>query len=419
MSTPQDYGQFRVGATLFPVAIPPGTTWASGAAVAIGDHTAPTAPNGYVYEVTNAGTGTTGAAEPAWPTTIGDSTTPDSHGVVWQNVGAASTESLLQRADPALFYALDFWQFVITHYCGEAIAAALASAGIKAPGGAAMKAVAQAYPYEPLPEYLENQVQFPALFAYRKDVRTEWHSVGYEFDIVSLEVAYVLPPLDAAASERVLPALNAVAKALRRKSTDAWDPAYTPPGGVLGDQYTAAAYAHVAEAGFGEYTQGGRAPARMGAHGFLEAAGGLYFPCLRLSAYFVERDNYDPTQGGPSKFAGGDITGNVRAGDGTTVAPFVQVSTQPAPTIASLGTTSGSSAGGTSVVITGTGFLTGPPQVYFGPADDPQYAASVTYTSSTSLTVVTPPMAGAGAVDVTVQNRDGQKVTSPAAFTFT
>ena len=418
MSTPQDFAQFQVGAITFPLALPAGTTWSSGLPVAVGNHTAPTTPNGYVFEVVDAGSGTTGSVEPTWSTTIGDETAADSNGVVWQTVGPVTTQSLLQVADPFVAYFLDFLTFVINQYCGAALKAALKAAGLKTQAGAPMVAVAQTYPYEPLPEYLENQIAFPALFVYRKDLKTEWHSVGYEIDVASLEVVYVLPPLDAAASERILPILNAVEKALRRKATDAWDPAYTPPGGSLGDQYTAAGASHVVEAGFGEYVDS--PDQRMGSVGYLEGAGGLYFPCVRLGAYVAERDNYNPTQGGPAKFAGGDVTGNLLADDGTTVDAVVEVSTQQAPTIASLGTTTGPASGGTSVGIVGTLFLPGA-TVYFGPASSPQYATSVTWNSATSLTVTTPPTSGAGVVDVTVVNppQDGQSGTLPQSFTFT
>ena len=335
-------------------------------------------------------------------------------GGVVQPLSTSSTNSLLRDADPALFYALDFWTYVINTYPGPRLVAAAAAAGFSWPA-----AVLQAYPYEPLAEYLENQIAFPALFAYRKDLRTEWHSVGYEHDITTLELYYVLPPLDAAASERLLPIFNAVSQALRRKTTDAWDPGYTPPGGVAGQQFDSAAFGGVEEIGFGEYLGNTRNVSRMGAVGYLENAGGLYFPCLHMTGYVVERDTYNPTSGGPSKFAGADITGNLKADDGTRIAPFVQQSTQQAPTVTALSVVTGPIAGGTVVTITGTLFLAGPPAVYFGPASAPQYAASVTYTSATSLTVTTPAMSGAGAVDVTVVNRDGQSGTLAGAFTFT
>ena len=67
-----------------------------------------------------------------------------------------------------------------------------------------------------------------------------------------------------------------------------------------------------------------------------------------------------------------------------------------APTITTLGTTSGSILGGTSVTITGTGF-TGVTAVRFGSSN----AVSYTVNSATSITAVTPPGA-AGAVTATV-----------------
>jgi hypothetical protein len=45
----------------------------------------PTAPNatGYFYWVSTAGSGTIGTTEPVWPTVPGQTTLPDSNGVVW------------------------------------------------------------------------------------------------------------------------------------------------------------------------------------------------------------------------------------------------------------------------------------------------------------------------------------------------
>ena len=339
-------------------------------------------------------------------------------GGVLYPLAAPGAQSTLQIADPALYYALDFWTYVIRTYCGTAITTAFSNAGLTVPSSA----VVQAYPYEPLPEYLENQIQFPALFAYRKTARTEWHSVGFEQDVIALEVVYVLPTLKAAEAEIILPVLPAIAKALRRKTTDGWDPGYTPPGGSLGDQPWAAAYANVSEIGFGEYTGRERSVQRLGEFGYLEGVGNLYFPTVTLSAYVVERDMYNPTSGGPSKFVGADITGNVKTADGTkviaTASTLSQASTQGAPTVASLSVTTGSAAGGTSTVLTGTLFLPGA-VVFFGPAASPTYAPSVTWNSSTSITVTTPAALGAGAVDVTVLNPDGQSGTLPASFTYT
>lgn len=420
--------------------------WQPGTVYALGAQVYAVPPNGNYYQATSvAGTGTSGSSPPAFPTASGGTVTdnPGADQIVWTNEGVAPVDygqfrisnatfplalpgsgtaapSLLSIADPEVYYSLDFFTFVIENYCGAALLQALSNAGVTGPSGAPITgAVMQSYPYDPKPEYLEDQVAFPALFLFRTTSRTEQWTASWEHDVTNFTLIYALPPLDAKGSELVLPILPAVAKALRKKLTDAWDPAYAPPGGSLGDQFDSAPYANLQEVGFGEWGNPKRPLSEWYKIGALPGAGELWFPALVMSGYFVERDMYAPTAGGPSKFAGGDITGNVLAEDGTKVSPFVQVSTQQAPTVASLSVTTGTAAGGTSTTITGTLFLSGPPLVYFGPSTDPQYAASVTYNSPTSLTVTTPAVSGAGTVDVTVVNRDGQSGTLKAAFTFT
>jgi hypothetical protein len=84
------------------------------------------------------------------------------------------------------------------------------------------------------------------------------------------------------------------------------------------------------------------------------------------------------------------------------------------PAVISLGTTSGSTAGGTSVIITGTNF-TGASAVNFGGAS----ATSYTVSSDTSITAVSPPEA-AGTVDVTVTTPTGTSASGSAdQFTYT
>jgi glucose/arabinose dehydrogenase len=85
------------------------------------------------------------------------------------------------------------------------------------------------------------------------------------------------------------------------------------------------------------------------------------------------------------------------------------------PTIVSIDTASGSTRGGTSVVITGTGFLTGV-TVSFGGVEAP--SASILDSSGTRLLVETPAHA-AGAVEVVVTNTDERRASLPGAYVFT
>ena len=79
--------------------------------------------------------------------------------------------------------------------------------------------------------------------------------------------------------------------------------------------------------------------------------------------------------------------------------------TNPAPTVSGISPASGTTAGGTPVTITGTGFLAGATVTIGGTA-----ATGVTVASSTSITATTPAHA-AGAVNVVVTNTDSQSGT--------
>ncbi len=84
----------------------------------------------------------------------------------------------------------------------------------------------------------------------------------------------------------------------------------------------------------------------------------------------------------------------------------------PAPTVTSLDVTTGSTQGGTSVTVTGTGFKSGA-VVEFGDID-----VTTTFVSSTSLTCTTPAYP-ACTVDVSVRNSDTRTGTLADGFTFT
>jgi hypothetical protein len=347
---------------------------------------------------TNSGWLAQGAAPPGWQ--VGAVVEP----LVYSGQG------LLKDADPFIYYALDFWSWVITNYPGPAFMQAVQAASvlsITAP-------VAQRYPYLPQAQFLSNQFKFPLLCVGRKNGLTGRKTSGWEHDRSLFDLLYVLPPLDAAQTEALLPIFPEIHRTLRHATTYSSAPAYAPPGGTQGQSPWGLSFASVESVGWGDPF---RDPAEDVNYGFLEGAGDLLFPCLRMSGYAVERDMYNPTAEGAVKFTGGDITVALEASDTTTVTPFVQVSTQQAPTITSLSVTTGPAAGGTTTVISGTLFLQGTPTellVYFGTVQ----ATSVAWVSSTAIMVTTPQMQGSGTVAVTVQNPDGQQATLADAFTF-
>src|SRR5436853_6851726 len=86
--------------------------------------------------------------------------------------------------------------------------------------------------------------------------------------------------------------------------------------------------------------------------------------------------------------------------------------TAPPPSVASISPSSGSTAGGSSVTISGSNLFSGA-TVSIGGAN----ATGVTVVSSTSITAATPAHA-AGTAGVTVTNTDGQSSTLANAFTY-
>lgn len=83
------------------------------------------------------------------------------------------------------------------------------------------------------------------------------------------------------------------------------------------------------------------------------------------------------------------------------------------PTFTSITPNSGTIAGGTIVTIAGTNFEAGA-TVYFGLT-----GVSPTTLTSTSIVATVPSAASTGAVDIRIQNSNGQEVTSSGAFTYT
>jgi hypothetical protein len=156
-------------------------------------------------------------------------------------------------------------------------------------------------------------------------------------------------------------------------------------------------------------TAGGQVVAVTGT-GFTGATG-VTFGGAAATAYTI----YSDTSLSATAPAGsaGTVDVKVTTNNGTSSAvaadQFTYLST-PAPSITSLSPNTGTSAGGTSVSITGTNF-TGATSVLFGTT-----AASFSVGSSTSITATSPPLP-AGTYNVTVTTPSG--TSAPSTFTVT
>jgi hypothetical protein len=91
---------------------------------------------------------------------------------------------------------------------------------------------------------------------------------------------------------------------------------------------------------------------------------------------------------------------------------YAYTTSNPAPTVTGISPTSGTTAGGTAVTVSGTGFLTGATLSLGGTA-----ASNVVVSNSTTITATTPAHA-AGAVNVTVTNTDAQSGSLNNGYTY-
>ncbi len=118
----------------------------------------------------------------------------------------------------------------------------------------------------------------------------------------------------------------------------------------------------------------------------------------------------------PTNFSGTDTATFYTSNDGVSWLPNGTLSitvTSTGPTVTGISPSSGSTSGGTSVTVTGTGF-TGATAVKFGSTN----ASSFTVNSATSITA-TSPAGSAGTVDLTVTTSGGTSATSAAdRFTY-
>src|SRR5215470_10309217 len=102
----------------------------------------------------------------------------------------------------------------------------------------------------------------------------------------------------------------------------------------------------------------------------------------------------------------------VGCGGGGSVARVRSANVTPAPTLSTVTPSSGPSAGGVDVTVTGTGFQAGCTVAVGGTA-----ATKVVFNSSTQLVVTTPAHQPASA-DISVTNPDGQTSILASAFQF-
>lgn len=326
------------------------------------------------------------------------------YGAVDFPLTAATTNSLLRDADPAVYYALEFFARVITVHLGDRLVAEATAAGATN----ITSAVAETLPIDPEQFLTEEHLRFPLLTLHRES--TSYKSISKRRQAKHrLRLAYVLPPLRAAEAERILPILHAVGILIDQKCTQGLDPSYTPsaPVGTAGEFVWSGDRAGVS-----------KVEVKESSIGAFQASSDLYFPAIVLTLEMSEDADYNADDGQYVTFQGADVEVDQRQEfDGTTLEAVADFNTYQGPTLASVTPDNGSTAGNTLVTITGTNFkINTRPRVLFDGAS----ADAVTVVNATTITCRTPPHAAypSFAADIVLIATDGQTATLESAFTF-
>jgi hypothetical protein len=151
--------------------------------------------------------------------------------VVFPVPTAPTHPSLLASCDPSLAKLLDFLQYMITTYVGDAL---MTAAGL--PTSAPITAaVAQVVPINPSTIAKAEQWQFPMLAGWRQSAKNSDRTLNWRQDTSTVGIAYILPPLSPAQSITLQPVLTAISHICNYALRQGSDPGYNAGEQVIRD----------------------------------------------------------------------------------------------------------------------------------------------------------------------------------------
>jgi hypothetical protein len=227
---------------------------------------------------------------------------------------AATTNSLLRDADPALYWATEYISFSLTRHLGGRLAAEATKAGAAIPS-----MVAHAGNVDPGPFILQSnaRARFPYLAIYRRQEQFSEHTSVWEKEVSQWECAYVLPPLNWDQAEKLLPILHAVGQVVGLAIRQGHDPNFQSDAKVWDANHAGLMAIGLTAARYGRYP---------------DAQGLLYHAWLGT----IEcRERVHAATGNFQSFAGADVAIDVKDDPtDTTVANVVEFDSDvdPPPT---------------------------------------------------------------------------------------
>jgi hypothetical protein len=171
-------------------------------------------------------------------------------GAVNYPLPSSTANTLARDADPAIYWATQFFASVLRTYVGARIIAQATAAGAAIPD-----AVVTTWNVDPGPYLLDNiRRRFPLLALYRKDSQFNERTAVWEHEMARWECAYVLPPLNWDQAEKLVPILTAVARVLGHATRQGWDPAFMSGAKVWTPAFAGIETIGVTSGRYGRYT---------------------------------------------------------------------------------------------------------------------------------------------------------------------
>lgn len=319
------------------------------------------------------------------------------HGGVQYPLTEVTTNTALKDCDPALHFALDFFQTVIEEYVGDRLLAQAAIEGLAFPS-----AVAKAIHYEPSPFLQAHEMSFPLLAIYRTEEQWAPHTATFDKSVSVWSWAYVFPPLTPRQIEQLDPLLKNIAVVVSTFANQSFDPSWE--GGKTVRDLSGIMKMEAGPVRYMDFE-----PIDGGQKDWWRAVTGKLVVTERADIVFEDLD----------VFEGVGAKVHLDDPDGGKVENFVEVESYLAPVIEQILPASGTKAGSAYFEVIGKGFRPGTPaKVLIGGS----YASSVYVASPFKITGLTPAHDAHPTflADVMVIDADGSPSNVlEAAYTFT
>lgn len=192
---------------------------------------------------------------------------------------SSTANSLLQDADPAIFYALDYCKSMLILHLQDRWNAAVYQAGMSNMDGYG-SVVNYTLPYDPMPFLQTQQTKFPLLALWEKESVTEQKTFSWYHANKVWQLLYCLPALTAAQMEQLYPALKAADAILRDRIEQGYDPNYHSGREIWSFMYAGVEKIQLSKSVFGYFTPPDKT--------------NLYLPTLLCTIDLSVREGFNP-----------------------------------------------------------------------------------------------------------------------------